>query len=571
MSRMGLVVLGAVVVVASSGCFTFDPGPGFDAGSPIDAGEPIVIPTDQLTATGTLDTARAVKGNFGWDAGGALTATAADGTVFTLTVPPTALTEATAITMTPYTTLNTGLGESSYGVKLEPAGLQTTTTFMELAITPPAGTTWAVDQQVPFTLQGAGDVVSLAALDRTSTPVKLKIGHFSSYGLALAMRGFSSSLAAVRHRLGGDAESQLETEVAAALAQERSQPSGKNLYEFLLPFLNRYVEQIVKPRLAAAGQSCANARLALQTVLGFERQMQLLGVQDNNLLHFDWMDLFKHNKVCMKEEYELCRDNHIVTRIIPSFLGVLRQEALLGLSESALLNPDRYECENYVRKCLKFTLEISSQANYTEGTGADVYTMRESMYLPPGALATYAVNTDENPSGLSHIDGTGGLITGTFSDFTVSGYKPQYQNACWSVTSTTPGGGQFAMGTLSFKAKTNPDGSPGDPATRAQVGDFFVVPALIPNTSQHVLSTRSRDANGGCSGTPNTSTVLDNWSNKGFAPWLSAVGGASADSYISGWTIVGGTVMATKHVQWSSAQGESFSGDFTLRHAPDPN
>lgn len=567
MGRMGLVGL---ALVGLSGCFTFDPGPGFDAGLPIDAGEPIVIPSDPLKATGTLDTARAVKGTFGWDAGGALTATAADGTVFTLTVPGTALTEATEITMTPYSTLSTGLGESSHGVKLEPAGLQATTTFMDLVITPPAGTTLPVDQQVPFTLQGEGDVVSLAAL-APGTPLKLKIGHFSSYGYALAMKGFSATLAGVRHRLGGDAESQLETEVAAELTRERQQPSGKNLYELLLPFINRYVEQIVKPRLAAAGNSCAHARLAIQTVLGFERQMQLLGVMDHNLLAFDWMDLFKHNVVCMKEEYELCRDNHIVTRIIPAFLGVLRQEALLGLGESALMSADRYECEDYVRKCLQFTLELTSQAALTEGTGADVYTMHESMYLPPSAKASYAVNTDENPSGLAHIDATGALIAGSFSNFSVSGYQAQYQNVCASVTSSTPGGGQFAMTTLAFKAKTAPDGSPGDPATRAQVGDFFIVPALIPNTSEHVVSMRSRDANGVCSGTPTISTVMDNWSTRGFAPWLSALPGSSVDSYLSGWVIVGGTVMATKSVQWSSVDGETFSGTFTLRHAPDPN
>ena len=246
MVRLSLVVS----VLVLSGCFTFDPGPGFDGGVFIDAGEPIVLPSDPLKGTGTLDSPRAVKGNFGWDAGGSLTATAADGTVFTLTVPSASLTEATAITMTPYATLNTGLGESSVGVKLEPAGLQTTTTMMVLAITPPAGASWPLAQQVPFALQGANDVVSLAAAGDANGAITLKLGHFSSYGLALAMKGFSASLAAVRHRLGGDLESQLETEVAAAIDQERASPSGKNLYETLLPFLNRYVEQVIKPRLA---------------------------------------------------------------------------------------------------------------------------------------------------------------------------------------------------------------------------------------------------------------------------------------------------------------------------------
>ena len=218
------------------------------------------------------------------------------------------------------------------------------------------------------------------------------------------------------------------------------------------------------------------------------------------------------------------------------------------------------------------TIEVTSQASYTTGTGADVYTMRESMRLPPSALATYAIDTDEAPSGLSHIDGTGALIAGELSDFTVSNYQPQYQNNCLTVSNVTPMGGQFGMASLGFRPKTAPDGSPGDLATRAQVGDFFLVPAINPNLSQHVISERDRDSNGVCSGTPRVSTVVDSWTTRGFSPWLSALSNTSADSYISNWTIVGGEVMATKNVpQWSNADGESFSGTFTLHHAPDPN
>ena len=95
------------------------------------------------------------------------------------------------------------------------------------------------------------------------------------------------------------------------------------------------------------------------------------------------------------------------------------------------------------------------------------------------------------------------------------------------------------------------------------------MPVVIPNTSQHVVSMLTPDR-GACIGPPTISTVYDNWFLRGFAPWLSAIGNSSADSYVADWTIVGGQVMATKDVQWSD-QGESFSGTFTLRHAPDPN
>lgn len=54
---------------------------------------------------------------------------------------------------------------------------------MELSITPPAGTTWPIDEQIPFSYQGPSNAVNLA-LVRPTQDVKLVVPHFSSYGLA---------------------------------------------------------------------------------------------------------------------------------------------------------------------------------------------------------------------------------------------------------------------------------------------------------------------------------------------------------------------------------------------------
>jgi hypothetical protein len=556
-------------VLSLSGCFLFEPFPEFDAGVPEDgpdAGAVITVPRDPLKATGTLDTARAATGSFGWDAGGTLTVTAANGAVFTLDVPATSLTEQTVITMTPYATLDTGLGEESFGVKLEPEGLQATTTFMTLTVTPPAGATWPIDQQVPFSVQGTANVVSLAPLDKASMPMKLLLAHFSSYGLALAKKGFSASVEGVRNRLGGDLESQLETELSIALSAERrralqgSQESNDYVKAFN-DYLARYITQVANPRIAEANFTCANAKLAIQTALSLQRMSALLTL-DISALNFQLTDLLHYNVVCMKEEFQLCRDNHIVTRIVPYFLGMLRQQSLLGAGDELLFNADRQTCEDYVRKCLKFSLSMDSDAIYTTGTGIDSYTLRESVYLPNAAPADYVTSVHDAPTDLTFILATGAIISGAPTPFTSNSYSAQYTDSCRTVSDLSRMGGQLGVASLAFVANE------GDPAMRATVKDMYVVPALVQNTSSYTLTERMRDTTAGCTGTPRVSTVRDNWSSIGWEPWFSSLPTTNADSYISGWTIEGNSTFATKSVRWTGPNGNTFNARFVINHVP---
>ena len=88
-------------------------------------------------------------------------------------------------------------------------------------------------------------------------------------------------------------------------------------------------QYVLNPRLAAAGQNCAAGRLAIQTVLSMERLFQLGGVPFSSGV--DWVDLLpKVAKVCVQEEYELCRDQHIIHRIIPVILGISQAKRAPG-------------------------------------------------------------------------------------------------------------------------------------------------------------------------------------------------------------------------------------------------
>jgi hypothetical protein len=297
--------------------------------------------------------------------GGSLSATAADGTVYTLEVPAQALVMDTMLRMIPVSNVEGmpfGSGQA-YTVQFEPEGLQFYVPVI-LTIAPLEG--MPIGEQLFFNYQGNGEGLGLAAPVVESSEIKLVIDHFSGYGVT---KGLLADIEPLRKRLGGAAERRLESLVAEKLAAERQRQilgaEGESDLDFA-DYFKQYEEQVVKPRLAAAGDSCAAARLAIQTVLGMERQRQLLGLGEGGLELGGLMDTAA--TVCMKEEYEMCRDDHIIHRIIPAWLGLERQYALLGMSENAV-PAVLQEAQEYVRKCLNFELEFHSDGVFDDTGG----------------------------------------------------------------------------------------------------------------------------------------------------------------------------------------------------------
>jgi len=120
-------------------------------------------------------------------AGGQVTATAADGTQFTLLVPPGALQQTVAIQVTPatFTGLTATVERFRGGVLLEPSGL----TFQHpatLSITPPGGLGEYGDL-VGFVFdEGGTPSWQLPRLNETGTSFLLSVPHFSGGGHAQA-------------------------------------------------------------------------------------------------------------------------------------------------------------------------------------------------------------------------------------------------------------------------------------------------------------------------------------------------------------------------------------------------
>lgn len=525
-------------------------------------GPTLAVDPNPLRLTAVTDIARAVTQMIPVT-GGTITATGADGTVYTLDVPADALLAPTQISMTPTVSLDTPdiAKDAAYGVELGPVGASFHN-FVTLTITPPAGASVPIARQLPIGWNGTQNIVSLAAIDPTSTIVKLKLLHFSGYALLLATTGTNATLEPARHRLGGDAEARLQSLAAERLTQERQrQLLGNADGDLVLDDLFRqFDEQVVQPRIAAAGTSCAAGRLALQTVLGFERQKQLLGFATGSFEDKILPVMAAATGACTREEYALCRDNHIITRILPYYLGVSRQAQLLGI----VVEPGPVwlqDAEAALGKCLNFELQVNSRLNYSDGDGVTAHTIVETVdsriKLPfnigaalfgPGYIAT-------------SLNGPDPLISRS--------YDVNYPHACAQVSGVQRIGAGM-MGALGYTPET------GGVAQQAMVKDFVFTPAVVPNgAGSGYTLTRYSVGQSGCQSSPPpvVSQENENWVNNGFGTWANAFLDPVLALAIRNWTIVASDIMATKDFVTQESSGSNnavVTTSLILFHLPAP-
>ena len=305
-------------------------------------------------------------------AGGSLSVQGEDGTNYKLEIPSDALLVDTTIRMTPVSSLS-GLpfgSADSLAVQLEPEGLFLNN-YATLTITPAVEI--PIDQQIMFGYLGNGQDVVLVPPVVDSREIKLQLLHFSGYGVT---KGFLADTEPARQRIGGSAERRLQSLAAERLGIERQGQllgtieGSEGVAALLEDIMNQYEEEVIKPRIAAAGTSCAAGQSALQTVLGFERQKQLLGYESQGMQQvIDLMDVV--GPVCVKEEFELCQQDHVIHRMIPVWLGMKRQHQIFGGSAP---EPSYIAlAEELTQKCLSFDLVFESEGSFDDG-GGDGYT-----------------------------------------------------------------------------------------------------------------------------------------------------------------------------------------------------
>jgi hypothetical protein len=219
-----------------------------------------------------------------------------------------------------------------------------------------------------------------------------------------------------------------------------------DIIEEFRSFIEEYIERVVKPRITAARESCAAGRLAIETVVYTERTLELLGLSDDYSLRSKLNDLVVPvGEQCLKEEYELCRDEHIVHRLGPAWVSILRQLDLLGVDSSGIEEEGR----QYLQKCLHFELELDSilQGWNNWATPFPVYHEISKVPLKPTLESRYQVT----------ISGEGAVVTDSMS---TTG-----EPTC-TATTTDPAGGTLTVSSLRFDvepgAESNPFGSLND-------------------------------------------------------------------------------------------------------------
>lgn len=329
------------------------------------------------------DAATAVTGRVTAADGGTLKATGADGASYELTVPAASLASDLTVTMTPVARFaslpfNGGGTAKAWGVQLEPAG----TRFLKpvrLRITPPPGVVVPAGQQLPFGWTDSG--VQLALLDPASTQIDLQVLHFSGYAVGQFADGVNRAVNTLRERLGGSPGQRLETVAAERAAARRSEAATGERDAYRIAdadfesYFQHYLDEVVRPRIAAASGGCANSRVAFETVLNVQNTLRA-----TNQAPLAW-EPFRTGSVedlmlqvasaCLTLESTRCTSEHAVTDIITAVQGIdAEARRVVADPFSANWRNWRANAEARVAQCHRYQLEIdSTSGNEAAGTG----------------------------------------------------------------------------------------------------------------------------------------------------------------------------------------------------------
>lgn len=479
--------------------------------------EPIAV-TVELDAGQTAQTTIPVEG-------GELSTTGADGTVYTLAVPSDALLVETEISLTPAASVS-GMpfgGEQTYAVQLAPEGLFLQN-FAVLTITPTQEL--PVDQQILFGYRGDGENLGLAIPVVDSQEIKIQLLHFSGYGVT---NGSLADVAPVRENLGGDVDGRMESAVGEGAQNER-QGEGMGAQE-MANVLEQHNDQVLKPRIQAGIGSCAEGQALLISIMSAMRQAQLLGAPVADTLYDEWVSLLPVvGEVCLEEEYALCTGQHIVHRILPTWLGLERQSQL-GLP----IGPELIaQARQYVEQCLRFDLVFESTVVQSLD-GDPLYESRVTSTVP------LRFSTDA-----MQYTGSAPLVNESFEHYPDPGCS----------TTSTRGGGTFQFAQIVFEVDPP---TPADPLGHVRDLSVDYFPGVTSETFvQH------------CPRSP------DDYGTPGYSYWtvlfIALHGEERGEESVfleTGWDIFGGEYYAKKEWQIDDTDLEALEvGSFKLYHRP---
>jgi hypothetical protein len=434
-------------------------GGGSDSSAPA-VSTPVQVATftpqaDVLQATAkprvvswTVDSPRAASATIG-ALGGSLVATAADGTRFTLAIPPGALALDVPITMTPIASFTGGRWTQAAGVQLLPDGLA----FLKPAVLQFEPSFSApIEQQaiLGFAGETSGEQFVTFADPASATPRALLM-HFSARayvqidaeGLVDAQTSFPSSPAL-----------RMENELATAeelARQEQLLNAANNAAPDLGVLYARnaqgYWNQVLKNKIAAAAavDSCDGWRDAMQDALNLGRQGELLGLAvgsplspllgtGDDMAAIPGSGQFIRQTVpfggdmnkalafaCVRQASVDCAASRDL-RVAETVLGAQRQQQLLGLADP-VFDAQYLRLDDRVAACQSFRVELDSTLDVSGLAGAS------AVHTKVSARALQSVSAEQAVSPAVLLQNTSLVVDGT---------------GCGTVTNMQTGDGALA-------------------------------------------------------------------------------------------------------------------------------
>ena len=215
--------------------------------------------------------------------------------LISLDIPEKALTGATTITLTP---ISKRFGSDPLTVKQpmlcrwNPKDLYL---YYDAILTITPAKSIPLAQQLFFSYKGDGNTVGLAIPVVDSNGLKIRLMHFSGYGVSAEISAegngnpaggnahdvYLSDSATIQGQLGGDAVAAVESLTAEVEAQRRQNEQNgtseddSQEVQTILDLIDQYEQEEVKPALESAGDSCAAGKDAIKKVLTLERARQL--------------------------------------------------------------------------------------------------------------------------------------------------------------------------------------------------------------------------------------------------------------------------------------------------------
>lgn len=188
--------------------------------------------------------------------GGSVSATAADGTSFTLTLPPDALLSDEEITLTPVTAIQ-GLplsGGLVAAVHLAPEGLRL---FKPATLTIQVPSGFDAQAVTGFGYHEVGDQFHLYPLETSGSQLSMQVMHFSGYGVA---NGTAADRAAQQQRSPTTAEDRTNQRSSAVLDEARRQgrPLTPDDLDSLDSMYGDWLDTSLTPNLDAALNAIQN-------------------------------------------------------------------------------------------------------------------------------------------------------------------------------------------------------------------------------------------------------------------------------------------------------------------------